>query len=70
MLIQRKWNEARAAERREENQSLLGSWQGKMEETWRVIGAQQYPPSWPVTLITALIEVNRPIKGCGGADKL
>lgn len=41
-----------------------------MEETWRVIGAQQYPPSWPVTLITALIEVNRPIKGCGGADKL
>lgn len=41
-----------------------------MEETQWVIGAWRYPPSWLVTSITALIKVNRPIKGCGGADKL
>lgn len=68
-LIQRKQRGARAAGHKEEKQCLLGNWQGKVEERRRVIEAQLHPPSWLVTLITALIEVNRPIKGCGGADK-
>lgn len=47
-----------------------GSWQGEVQEAQWVIGAQRYSPSWLVTSITALIKVNRPIKGCGWADKL
>lgn len=33
-------------------------------------GARPYLPSWPVASMAALIKVNGPVGGSGGADKL